>query len=289
MYSNRHSLRSFRRPLPTINGVQVTSRDHFDFEKLKQMCEMHETLVGEHLGMETVKIDAPGLHGEDYYYFKDNGSNILAVAHLDTVVDPDQRTTALLETAGGGDVVYSGALDDRLGAYVLADLLPKMGLTFDLLLTVGEESGASTAEYFEPSEHHDRQYNWIIEFDRGGTDVVLYQYEDEDLVDLVEETGVRVENGAFSDISFLEHVGVKAMNWGVGYRDYHGPRGHVWLDDLFLMVDAFIEFHEVNKNLHLPHVRMERSLFGQSRGVTLTLDEDEGGYFDEDGDWYPLV
>lgn len=270
-----------RRTRATINGKEVTSRDYFDFEKLKEICEMHERGVGDALGMETVKIDAPALYGEDYYYFKDNGSKILAVAHLDTVVDHDQRQTGLLNTADG-DVVYSGALDDRLGAYVLSSLLPSMGLTFDLLLTVGEESGRSTAMYFEPGEHHDKQYNWIIEFDRGGTDVVLYQYEDEDLVEMVEDTGVDVNQGAFSDISFMESIGIKALNWGVGYRDYHGPRGHVWLDDLYLMVDAFIKFHETWKDTHLPHEKTLRTdWWGSSRSGMDDDDEYDDTMFDE--------
>lgn len=240
-------------------------REAFDFARLKEMCEMHETEVGDHLSMERIEVKQPA--PDNYYYFKDNGSKILAVAHLDTVVDHAQRTTVLAETAGG-DVVYSGALDDRLGAYVLADLLPTIGaatgadLTFDLLLTVGEEQGASTAAFFEPTRHHEREYNWIIEFDRGGTDVVLYQYEDDDLIERVEGSGADVESGAFSDISFLEHLGVKALNWGVGYRDYHGPRGHVWLDDLFEMVEYFLSFHEANKDVPLPHEQTSITLWG---------------------------
>ena len=228
-----------------------TSADHFNFDDLHKWCTYHESEVGEAIG--AVQVMSPQHRApENFYYFKDNGSDILAVAHLDTVVSHEQRTAGILYTAGG-QVVYSGSLDDRLGAYVLADLLPAMGITFDLLLTVGEENGQSTAEVFEPTRHHDREYKWIIEFDRGGTDVVLYQFEDEDLRERVEATGARVEQGIFSDIAFMEHLGVKALNWGVGYRDYHSVRGHVWLDDLFKMVDHFLDFHETNKDTHLPH------------------------------------
>lgn len=237
-------------------STDLRSAEHFDFNILRAVCEVPEQEF--HLvapGIERVEVDQRG--PSNYYYFKDNGAKILAVAHLDTCVLPDERKTVLAETAGG-DVVYSGALDDRLGAYVILDLLPKMGIEVDWLFTVGEEDGQSTASFFEPSEHHDREYNWIIEFDRGGTDVVLYQYDCEDLRGKVEETGRRVGDGAFSDISFMEHVGRKAMNWGVGYRDYHTTRGHVWLTDLFLMVDAFVAFHAEYKDEVMPHESMNQ-------------------------------
>ena len=47
-------------------------------------------------------------------------------------------------------MVHSGALDDRLGAYIILDLLPKLGINVDVLLTVGEEQGRSTANFFAP-------------------------------------------------------------------------------------------------------------------------------------------
>lgn len=228
------------------------SHKHFDFPALKRVCEMHENDFEAEYEMERVVVHEKW-DSDNFYLFKDNGSSILAVAHLDTVVSHEKRRAVLAETEAG-DVVYSGALDDRLGAYVLAEMLPSMGLTFDLLFTTGEEMGRSTAEHFVPSDHHDREYNWIIEFDRGGTDVVLYQYEDATLVERVEDTGMIVEQGIFSDISSMEHLGVKAMNWGVGYEgDYHSTRGHVWTENLFYMVDGFLDFHEAWHDTPMPH------------------------------------
>lgn len=269
MATTRKKHRSFH-PTKAQRKARKKVSDAFDFDRLKVMCETHELTLAELFpGMVRVEVNQPA--PDNYFYFKDNGSRILAVAHLDTVVDHAQRTTVLAETAGG-DVVYSGALDDRLGAYIVADLLPAVGeatgrdLTFDLLFTVGEEMGCSTAAFFDANEFG-KEYDWIIQFDRGGTDVVLYQYEDDDLIERVENTGALVESGAFSDISFLEHVGVKAMNWGCGYRDYHGPRGHVWLDDMFEMVGYFISFHDDNRDTTLPHENTGRGLWsGNSWG-----------------------
>src|SRR4051794_30743638 len=114
----------------------------FSREGLRRICEMPERDFAKAYGMETVSVHQKAPN--DYYYYRDNGSDILAVAHLDTVGLAHQRACHFVDTEGG-PVVYSRALDDRLGAYIILDLLPALGITHDILLTVGEESGQSTA------------------------------------------------------------------------------------------------------------------------------------------------
>jgi hypothetical protein len=174
---------------------------------------------------------------------------VLAVAHLDTVVSQKGRAPRFRSTEKG-PLITSGALDDRLGAYVILHLLPKLGVTCDWLLTVGEESAASTAEFFKPGKNYDH----VIEFDRGGTDVVMYQYEDGPSRRAVQASGAAVGAGSFSDIAYLEHLGVKAFNWGVGYRgDYHSERGYAYLRDTFAMVEKYLRFHAQNAGTAMPH------------------------------------
>lgn len=221
----------------------------FDRDAMQRVCTMPETAFGsmyEGMTRHTVKQPAP----DDFYFYRDHGSNILAVAHLDTVGAAHQRDCHFLNTADG-EVVYSRALDDRLGAYIILELLPALGIQHDILLTVGEESGRSTAAGFR--EPRGKEYDWIIEFDRGGTDVVMYQYDDDLTRERVRRSGARVGEGSFSDIAYLEHLGVKAFNWGVGYRDYHGPRAHAFLDDTFSMVAKYLTFYDQNKGTFLPH------------------------------------
>lgn len=236
-------------------------RRAFDREDLRRVCEMHEGDFADTYEMVTVHVaqSAPA----DSYYFRDNGSDVLAVAHLDTVALHHQRTCHFLDTEGG-PVVYSRALDDRLGAYIILELLPALGITYDVLLTVGEEDSRSTAAFFEPP----KDYDWMIEFDRGGTDVVMYQYEDDATCDLVRASGAVVGDGIFSDISYMDHLGIKGFNWGVGYRDYHSPRSHAYLDDTFSMVAKYLRFHDANAGTILPHDPGEHSYwsgYGQSR------------------------
>jgi hypothetical protein len=219
---------------------------------LHDICVAHEDSFVAYGERVRVDQEAPN----DFYYFKDNGSRILAVAHLDSC---EGNIMCSIAQTADGPIVFSGALDDRLGAYVILDMLPRLGVTCDWLLTTGEETGRSTADYFVPplDEHGDpKQYDWIIQFDRGGTDVVMYDYETAALVAAVRETGVLVGQGSFSDICKLEHLGCKAFNWGVGYQDYHGPRAHAWLDDTFYMVEAFLYFYGKHVGEYMPHVEV---------------------------------
>ena len=238
---NRARIASLAR-LPEVEAA-------FSRKDLKRICEADEYDFGDAYDMQTVLVDQPA--PENFYYYKDNGSNILAVAHLDTVGDADERTTRFVVTEGGGTVVFSRALDDRLGAYIILELLPLLGLKYDILLTVGEESGMSTASFFEPPKG--KEYDYMIEFDRGGTDVVMYQYDDQEVRELVRNAGARVGDGSFSDISYLGHLEIKGFNWGVGYQDYHGPRAHAFLDDTFSMVAKYLRFAEQNQGVYMPH------------------------------------
>lgn len=247
-------------------------RDKFDRDALRRVCLTHETEIGDVYDMTRVEIDQPG--PENYYYYRDHGSNILAVAHLDTVVADDKRRVAYHDTEDGL-VIQSGCLDDRLGAYIILELLPSIGLQFDVLLTVGEESGCSTASGFVVPDG--KEYDWIIEFDRGGMDVVTYEYEDDLLVERVESVGAIHAPGIFSDISYMEHVGVKAMNWGVAYHDYHGPNGYAYIDETLAMVDLFVDFHTLYGQVHMPHTRRTYRRWQSTRNLDYLMDSWVGG------------
>lgn len=242
----------------------------FEPATLARICEADELTFPQAYGLtKTTVKDQPA--PDDWYAFRNNGSSILAVAHLDTVSRASDRRASFVETAAG-PVVYSRALDDRLGAYTILELLPRLGVNVDVLLTVGEESGRSTAAFFTPP--NGKRYDWVIEFDRGGTDVVLYQYDDLETRELVKASGARVGDGIWSDIACLEHLGVKAFNWGIGYQDYHSARSHAFLDDTFDMVDCFLTFHEQNVGVRLDHVEEPASYSPYGRRTYGLFDAD---------------
>jgi hypothetical protein len=236
----------------------------FDAEKLVEICARWDFAD---YGLVCVDLEpSKGWRGElqeNFYWYGDRGSKILAVGHLDSV--QQNPRCAVTETAAGL-LATSGVLDDRLGVYVILDMLPKLGIKVDVLLTTNEEVCGSTARDFEPPEG--KEYNWIIEFDRGGTDVVSYQYDCWELEQLVNACGAKMSRGSYSDIADLERLGVKGLNWGVGYQDYHGPRGHAWLEDTFRMVARFVKFWRANRETrleHEPYVRGESRLAGVSK------------------------
>lgn len=245
-YGGEIKRKPVRRPRTGLPNHKRQIAEAFDREALARVCAMSEDDFADAYGMDTYTVAQPAPN--DFYHFRDNGAKVLAVAHLDTVGAPHTREAHYVDTEAG-TVVYSRALDDRLGAYIILELLPKLGIVVDLLLTTGEESGMSTASAFDAP----RDYNWVIEFDRGGTDVVMYQFEDDDTAELVLSAGAPVGEGIFSDICYLEHLECKAFNWGVGYQDYHSDRSHAFLDDTFQMVGHFLNFHDQNADEYLPH------------------------------------
>ena len=110
---------------------------------------------------------------DEWFIFIDNGADTLAVGHLDYV----KYHKAVMEEG----ILKCGQLDDRLGVWIILELLPAMGIQSDILLTTNEEKGLSTAGLFDLSVvgKQDHQYNWMYEFDRRGKEVVMYKYEDE--------------------------------------------------------------------------------------------------------------
>lgn len=216
-------------------------RDAFDPEMLTDLCVRQDFGdYAERIDLEP-SVDKYGQR-DRFYWYQDNGSDILAIAHLDSVQDDG---TCIITDTTAGLLACSGALDDRLGVYVILDLLPALGVTCDWLLTTDEEIGQSTADEFVPN----KKYKWMFQFDRGGTDVVMYQYETEYLAKLVEDCGAHVGQGSFSDICLLDHLGVAGFNWGVGYQEYHSARSHAWLDDTFRMVARFVKFYKANASV----------------------------------------
>ena len=172
-------------------------------------------------------------NGEIFYY-QDNDAKVLGVAHLDTVGDTEvYLTNATLQCM---------QLDDRLGVWVLCNLLPRIGINLDILLTDQEERAQSTARHFYP----EKKYNWVVEFDRAGTDVVFYQYDEWE--DLWKKEGWRTSYGSFSDICWLDHLGVMCANVGVGYHFQHSKNCCANLNDTVRQAKRFARFWDTYKD-----------------------------------------
>ncbi len=181
--------------------------------------------------------------------FQDNGSDVLAVAHLDTVRQ-DRHFGVYREDR---DTLFNCQLDDRLGAWIILDALPARDIVPDVLLTTGEESCRSTAAYFA----NRKQYNWIVEFDRMGTDVVTYQYTSCDWLDALHAAGNRIGYGSYSDIAELDHLETAAVNWGVGYHNNHAPDSYCSISELGDALERFVKFYKENYAIRYNHVQVD--------------------------------
>ena len=158
----------------------------------------------------------------------DNGGKVLFVAHLDTVQTPRYYWRS-------HNRIYAAGLDDRLGCWLAHTLSRELGA--DLLLTDNEECTMSTAEY-----HVCKDYNWIVEFDRAGADVVTYDLDSTEFrAALIEHFTIGI--GLFSDLAFLD-TSACCVNIGIGHNDRHDKNGYVDLSIMYSQVNRFKQFYQ---------------------------------------------
>jgi hypothetical protein len=159
--------------------------------------------------------------------FIDRNSDILFIAHIDTVLEPK-----LIKKTKHR--IYAHGLDDRLGCLIASELSEQ--LNADLLLTDYEEFCQSTARF-----HTCKDYNWIAEFDRGGADVVTYSLDSKEFLGSLSEY-FQIGIGSYSDICDLK-TSACCMNVGIGYEFAHSKDSYVTIKKMQKQIDQFILFH----------------------------------------------
>ena len=193
--------------------------------------------------IEQIFREFTGKPDRNQYYYKDNGSDILSVAHLDTVC----RLTGI--TSMHEKRVCATGLDDRLGAYAVMELLPSLGVKADIVLTDGEESGRSTMKLFKSP----RPYKWAFEFDRAETDVVTYGRETPEFKAALKPFFKDINHGAFSDVAVLDSK-CCVVNVGTGLDQMSGHSEHSWFnpEDFIAQTKAFLKFYAAAKETEFP-------------------------------------
>ena len=177
--------------------------------------------------------DILGAKPEEYRIFIDRGSNILFTAHLDTVKTPKYYKK-------NKNNVWAAGLDDRLGCAVATTLGEELGA--DVLLCDREESGKSTG-YF----HDLKEYNWIVEFDREGGDVVTYDLDSVEFLAALNKYWYK-GIGSFTDIVMM-NTSCCCMNLGIGTKYSHSENSYVNKKQLRNQIDAFKEFYSEYKDV----------------------------------------
>jgi hypothetical protein len=214
------------------------------------------------------------------YLFIPRGGKVLGIAHLDS-----HGTQIPLARSQVRDDVYwhHSRMDDRLGVYVIMDLLPRMGIVCDVLLTTGEEIGRSTGKDFALDfkgcgvKGAPEAYNWIFSFDREGDQAVLYQYMSKEWTDTVQAVGFPTGRGTFSDITSMGELGVKGLNVGTGLCFGHSSEAFFKESVFQKNLARFRDFYFKNVNTHFPHTEYDYAYnYGTGWGAH------SAGWYDDD-------
>lgn len=244
--------------LPSAEMNLVAQMPNIQYDALRKMCSMKETAIARKYGLQYIHTPDGG------FYFKDNGADVLGVAHLDSVMPYMHFTIAKMRP---DTWIFAPNLDDRLGAYVIADYLPKAGVECDILFTTNEEKGRSTARYF--TEEYlpllkKKSYHWMFMFDRSGTGATVYDYNNKEWEKALKDTGVDLGRGTYSCIKNLEHLECCGVNFGVGYHDYHTAYAFASKAQLMQQLNQFIGFYELNSHNHFSHRYTPPAAYGYS-------------------------
>lgn len=212
-----------------------------NYKIFKEICLWSPEQIAKKYGLK----EKESSHGK--YWHLNNRSNVLGIAHTDSVSNLKHFRIINLPDE---TIIYNTSLDDRAGVYVLLYVLPQLGINVDVLLTEGEEVGRSTGEEYAYDVMTEHNYNWMFQFDRGYDEVALYQYEDNtNWKRIIKEIWGKVDYGLFSDISFMDCMGICGLNIPTGYRDYHMSSAHIYMSVLNYNLGRFKKFYDTYKNI----------------------------------------
>lgn len=206
----------------------------------------------------------------------------LLVCHADTV-----RRCLAYEYDAEHNTVVSSELDDRLGiACMLYVIELGSGLSdCAMLVCDNEEIAASTATTFTDDViaslglSNSGYPNWLMEFDRHGTDVVCYGYENDTFSSLLEHAGFEIGVGSFSDISSMTELGRSGVNVGVGYHREHTLQCYANLTDTLKQLGRAEMFYALFGHIALKYTPTKR--YGRYSSDRFKYD----GFYDDDDAW----
>lgn len=228
-----------RRKLTLVRKVG-DSQPNLHYGEIKEACRLKPKQLKDKFGLTELTTD----DGKKMW-FKDNGSNVLFVAHVDSVQNYYELDTVKLKE---DTLIFCPTLDDRLGVYVGLYWLPKAGIKPDILLTTDEEKMKSTGHWFNPP----KKYNWMFMFDRKGDGAVVYNYGSEQLKYKLGKHGFEVSTGTYSCIKDMQHMNCVGINFGVGYTDNHSTFAYASRKTLESQLRKFRDFWKEFSNTSMP-------------------------------------
>ena len=233
-------LNSYNRKVEVLDE-SVGGIPNLHYGKMKRICMLKPAQIAQEYGLTEYKTK----NGKKFW-FKDNGSRVLGIAHVDTVKPFRHfRPVKFAEDTK----IFTQTLDDRLGLHIMLDYLTQAKIKVDILMTTDEEQMQSTGLYFGPP----KDYNWMFMFDRAGTGAVTYAYGDEQLRYKLNKHNFDVDRGSYSCIADMEHLKCKGINFGVGYHDNHGEYAWASRKELYSQLRKFVGFFREYETTRMPH------------------------------------
>lgn len=248
---------------------------YMDYDLLMERC---------HQPIESFKIEGEVTETKDgIYIYKNNGSNVLAVAHLDVV----QYVRNNKKFSVDGNIITATQFDDRLGVYIILDLLPQFGINVDILLTENEEVGRSTAQHFTMPEGRE-PYHYMVEFDRMGLDPTMYEYETDEYKEWLKKYGFNLCRGTNTDIRYLDFLGIAGINFGIAYYNQHTDKSYCNTEELeeqiLPKVVKFLQENVDHKTVYVPKPKVTYNNY-----VSGGSGYDYYSYKDDNEDWRTWV
>lgn len=189
----------------------------------------------------TIRSIANGNREKRIYAFRSGVSpnSPMIVCHADTVVNGGAGPHDFAYDKAS-DTVTSIALDDRLGVACMFHAIDNKTPLADcaMLICDDEEIGYSSAQVFKEKI----KPNFLVELDRRGVDVVCYDYDSTLLRSLLKSCDFTIGNGSFSDICYLQSLGVVGFNVGIGYHNEHSIKCHAKLSDTDSQIARLLRF-----------------------------------------------
>lgn len=242
-----------KRPTPTLVRNVQRSQPNLHYGEMKEACRLKPKQLAAKLGLtEITTSDGKKM------WFKDNGSKVLFVAHLDSVQSYFELDTVKFRE---DTWITCPTLDDRIGVYVGAYWLPKAGIKPDLLFTTDEEKMKSTGHYFAPP----KEYNWMFMFDRRGDGAVAYQYENEQLRYKLGKHSITLLRGSYSCIKEMSHLNCIGINFGAGYDLNHSTFAYCSKKVLEKQLRKFRDFWDEYSTTKMPYEKSKASDYGYTR------------------------
>jgi len=192
-----------------------------------------------------------------YIYVRNNDkTKPLLVSHMDTINDAYNIAinkndiilkNNIISLKKNNEAACLGG-DDRVGVYIMLEIMKNHLNDYDFLFTTNEEIGGLGAKNFI-KDYPNLNNTCIIQIDRRGTNhVATYGYDNKNLLNILYDNyKLDVQRGSYTDaVDLSEITNIACFNLACGYYNNHTTAEYILLYDVvkihkLLLNDNFIK------------------------------------------------